>query len=144
MIIPDTCDLCGSPTKEGDYGQSWWVCINQDCSKSDPDWMFSERKKPLTEAIESINLKMMQLSDFKVDGLNSATIKLHESRWIGQGSGIILLEDTGTEIRFYFEDEQVIYLTNDKWLLELLKDSSIDARLKTMWALKLQKDSLLG
>ncbi|EEM38091.1 hypothetical protein P9Y62_01950 [Bacillus thuringiensis] len=81
------CELCGSTVREGDYGQSTYICDNKVCERSDPDWAYKKRSEILKPFLEKIE---------KYSSFSQGTIDFHDARWVGDGSAEITLKD-GTE-----------------------------------------------
>lgn len=143
MGIPKICDICASPTVEGDYGESKWLCTNKTCKKSNPNWSFNEAFEPYEQKFNELDSKINELSQFKVDCYN-LKIELHKARWIGDGSGDIQIENYSfnTPIRFYLDKNEVEYLTDDTVILDLFNKSNLGLRLKEIWELKRQQDNI--
>ncbi|WP_276571037.1 hypothetical protein [Bacillus sp. TH13] len=36
------CEICGSSVREGDYGQSKYICENTMCERSKPYWAYKK------------------------------------------------------------------------------------------------------
>lgn len=145
MNIPKECDICGSKIIEGDYGDSWWLCTNKKCKKNNPNWNFNQKFEPYREKYNELDNKINELSKVNVDNYE-IEIELHEARWISEGSGEINIKnnDFKTQITFYFDKDKVIYITDNITLLGLLNEINLDLRLKEIWSLIKERNSILG
>ena len=142
MEIPKACDVCGSATIEGDYGEAWWLCSNKECKKNNPNWnnQYFELYK---EKFNKLDDKINKLSKVKIVDYDIA-IELHEARWIGEGSGDIKINNSNSLIRFYFDKDKVVYITDDLILLKTLSEVDFDLRLKEMWKLMRERNSIFS
>lgn len=143
MKIPKECDICSSPTIEGSYGESKWLCTNKQCKKNNPNWSFNEAFEPYKERFTDLENKIGNLSQVKIHDYD-IKIKLHEARWIGNGSGDILIKskNLNSTVRFYFYENKVEYDTVNVEILNLFKELEINLRLKDLLELKKQRDSM--
>lgn len=145
MKIPKVCDICGSPTIEGDYGESWYLCSNRECKRSNSNWMFNENFAPYKEEFNKLNTEIGKLSSVKVDGYD-IEVETDEVRWIGDGSGNIRIKKSNHEIviRFYFNKDKVEYSTDDVELSKALNSINFNSRLKEIWDLTQKRNSLFS
>lgn len=136
MKIAKVCDICGSATREGDYGESWWICSNRDCRKNNPNWSFNDSFAPYREEWNKLNSKINELSNVEVDGYN-IEVETDEFRWIGEGSGNIRIKSSNheTDIRFYLKKDKVEYSTSDSIILNVLGSIDFDLKVKEIWEL---------
>lgn len=143
MKIPKVCDICGAPTTEGDYWESWWLCTNKKCRKSDPEWSFKEAFEPYREKFNKLDDIINKLSKIQI-GNYDIEIKLHEARWIGEGSGDIKVRNNGSNflVRFYFYKGNVEYITDNEMLLETLTQINFGSRLKEMWKILRKRNDI--
>lgn len=96
------CELCGSNAKEGDYGQSKYICENRNCDRSNPNWAYVTRNKIIKPFIE----KQEQFCKF-----SKGTIDFYDARWVGKGSAEIILED-GTKFMCHVKDDKFVPFDN--------------------------------
>lgn len=145
MKIPKECDVCGSSTIEGNYGESWWLCSNRECKKNNPNWSFYENFAPYKEEFNKLDDKIKELSNVKVDNFD-IEIELDEFRWIGDGSGDIRVKNSNSNIsiKFYFKKDKVEYSTDDTAFLRTLSKIDFDSRLKEIWELTRKRNSLFS
>ena len=142
MKIPKMCDVCGSPVVEGDYGDPQWLCTNLKCRKSRSNWMFEEKFEANRKKYNEISNKLRNLSNLSIDSYD-IEIELHKARYIGEGSGIIKVKSSSSiPILFYLDNGKVKYVTDSK-IVEVFYKSNLDLRLKEMWKLKEEMNSLL-
>lgn len=80
------CELCHSPTIEGELGEAKYVCQNNQCERFNPMWAKEAMKARLQPYIE--------LKD-RLSRFDGGIIELYEARWKGDGSAEITL-DNGT------------------------------------------------
>ncbi|HHP1052904.1 hypothetical protein [Bacillus cereus group sp. BfR-BA-01354] len=81
------CEICGSSVREGDYGQSKYICENTMCERSKPNWAYKKRNELIKPFLKEIE---------KYSSFSQGVIDFHDVRWIGDGSAEIKLND-GTE-----------------------------------------------
>ena len=149
MKIPKVCDVCGSSTIEGNYGESWWLCSNKDCKKNNPNWSFQEYFAPYKEEFHELDDKIKELSNVKVGDFD-IEIELHEFRWIGDGSGDIRVKNSNSNIliefsiEFYFKKDKVKYMTDNTDFLITLSKIDFDSKLKEIWELVRKRNSLFS
>lgn len=96
--------------------------------------------------------KFNELSD-KIDKLSKAKIddyeieiEFNEERCIGDASGDIDIKNNNLNkiIRFYFDKDKVVYMTNDLILLKKLSGIGFDLRLKEMRELMKERNAIFG
>ena len=85
--------------------------------------------------------KIDKLSKVKIDDYE-IEIEFHEDRWIGDGSGDINIKSK--LIRFYFDKDKVVYITDDLILLKNLSEIGLDLRLKEMRELMRERNIIFG
>ncbi|EEM14086.1 MULTISPECIES: hypothetical protein [Bacillus] len=88
------CDVCGSYTREGNYGQSRYICENIKCERANPDWAYERRNEILKPFFEEME---------KYSSFSEGTIDFYDTRWIGDGSAEITLKD-GTEFMCHLKE----------------------------------------
>lgn len=96
--------------------------------------------------------KFNELSD-KIDKLSKAKIddyeieiEFHKDCCIGDASGDIDVKSNNLNkiIRFYFDKDKVVYMTNDLILLKNLSGIDFDLRLKGMRELMKERNAIFG
>ncbi len=95
-------------------------------------------KKIDEESIINIGKRIKELSRFY-----NMTIKLHEARWIYEGSGYIKINND-INIKFYINEDRVKYFTEDRSLLDMFSNLKLDLRIKEIWGLKKESDSIIN
>lgn len=105
--IPDKCDLCNFPVREGDYGEPLWICTNSDCERSQLDWPIIPYRKKL----DPLYQRLEELSYTKLSDGTNLTISLHEGRYIGDGSGDIQIGQS--KIGFYLDGDKINFIVED-------------------------------
>jgi hypothetical protein len=101
-------------------------------------------KKSDEESINKLSSRIDELSKLKIYDY-ALEIKLHEARWLCEGSGYININiNTNTSIKFYIDKDVVIYDTDDKELLNIFSKIQLDLRLKEVWQLKKQIGSIFN
>ncbi|MBG9689941.1 hypothetical protein ABD91_03260 [Lysinibacillus sphaericus] len=78
------CELCGSNAREGDLGESKYICDNTNCERSNVFWARENKRKALLPLFN----RQQELSVF-----SKGKIEFYEARWIGDGSAMIKLQD---------------------------------------------------
>lgn len=105
--IPNDCEVCHSPIKEGELGEPAWLCTNPNCERSQLDWPLIPYRKKL----DPLYKRLEELSSTKLSDGTKLIISLHEGRYIGDGSGDI---QTGqNKIEFYLDGEQINFSVED-------------------------------
>lgn len=137
MDIPKACDLCGSSTKHGYYNQSWWICTNESCPKSNVHWGFNpkiDNKKNLIDKLANdiISNKCFYVLDNKIE------IAFDERTFAVKGLGMINLINYG-KIMFQIKNKSVKYYTNNEKFLNFLQDTSINSRILLIFSLIKEK-----
>lgn len=90
------CEVCGTETREGDYGQSKYICENINCERSNSNWAADKRNKilkPITDQMEVYS------------SFSHGTIDFYDARWRGEGSAEINLSN-GTQFMCHFINGQ--------------------------------------
>lgn len=118
--IPDECELCHSPVREGDYGEPFWLCTNTDCERSRTDWSSELFLRPYKQELDSLRQRLEELSSLKLLDGTEISMRLHEGRYIGDGSGDINIGQR--KITFYLEHEQIHFWAEDSTQLREITD----------------------
>lgn len=92
--------------------------------------------------IFQIDDNIEKLSKLAINDYN-IKIKLHEVRWIGEGSGYIKI-NSDFEIKFYIIEGNVQYFTEDSLLLNMFSNLKLDLIINKMWNLEKEKDSIMN
>lgn len=108
------CDVCGNKMYEGELGQAYWICMNPNCEKANPDWPTERLRKKIAP---------LQAELEKLSHLGDVSIKLFEGRWIGDGSATITLVD-GNSFECHWVDG-VFYPTNESAFTDEIKERFI-------------------
>lgn len=89
--------------------------------------------------------KIDKLSKVKIDDYE-IEIEFNEERCIGDASGDIDIKNNNLNkiIRFYFDKDKVVYMTNDLILLKNLSGIGFDLRLKEMRELMKERNAIFG
>lgn len=89
--------------------------------------------------------KIDKLSKVKIDDYE-IEIEFHKDRCIGDVSGDIDVKSNNLNkiIRFYFDKDKVVYMTNDLILLKNLSGIDFDLRLKGMRELMKERNAIFG
>jgi len=90
------CEICGSSVREGDYGQSKYICENMNCERANPYWASKKRNELIKPFLEEIE---------KYSSFSQGVIDFHDVRWIGDGSAGIKLND-GTEFMCHVKKDK--------------------------------------
>lgn len=110
--IPNECEVCHFPVREGDYGEPFWLCTNEDCERSRTDWPIKLHLRPYENELESLRQRLSKLSSLRLSDGTELTVVLHEGRYICDGSGDIQIGQQ--KITFYLDnDHQINYWTED-------------------------------
>lgn len=134
-----SCELCNSQMYEGEFGESIWICSNKDCERSCADWVTKEFVESIKPMYESLQSEIDKLTAKILRELN-VKVELRTVRWIGDGSGVLIIY--GKKITFYFENKEVFFITDDNELLHKFREFKLNDMLFQLWDLRMRQLSL--